>query len=121
MLKKPTPISNRLYNILRDPLRKFLADDIKYQRYFDRFEYLMALIHADIRKEQGWNPWGPEGCFIWRYGRSAGYNVFDDIESEANKKGEEWPLLKEGLFGGSISRFRSVKSEYDKYVSGLRW
>lgn len=119
MLNRATPISDRLYNILRDPLRDFLADDIKYQRYFDKFEYLLALIHADIRKEQGRNPWGPEGRFIWRYRRSMGYNIFDDIESEARKAEEEWPLLKEGFFGGSISRFKSVKSEYDKYISML--
>jgi hypothetical protein len=117
MLKKRTPLSSRLYSILRAPLRDFLADDVRYQRHFDRFEYLMALIHADIRKEQGRNPWGPEGCFSWRYGRSMGYNVFDEIESEASKAEEGWPLLKEGFFGGSISRFRSVKAEYDEYVS----
>jgi len=121
MLKKRTPISNRLYDILREPLRDFLADDFKYQRYFDRFEYLMALIHADIRKEQGRKPWGPEGCFSWRYRHSMGYNIFDEIESEANKEDEKWPLLKEGFFGGSFSRFKSVKSEYDQYISKTGW
>jgi hypothetical protein len=121
MKEKLTPISNRLYTILRNPLKVFLADDIKYQRYFDKFEYLMALIHADIRKEKGRDPWGPEGCFRWRYRRTAGYNVFDDIASEAKNEGEDWPLLKDGFFGGSISRFISVKSEYDEYISGLRW
>jgi hypothetical protein len=119
MLKKRTPISNRLYNVLRYQLNVFLADDSKYQRCFDRFEYLIALIHADIRKEKGRNPWGPEGCFSWRYGRSMGYNVFDDIEAEADKDGEKWPLLKEGFFGGSLSRFKLVKSEYDRYISTL--
>jgi hypothetical protein len=120
MLKKPTPLSNRLYDILREPLRVFLADDFKYQRSFDKFEYLMALIHADIRKEQGGNPWGPEGCFSWRYNLSMRYNIFDDIESEANNEDDKWPLLKEGFFGGSISRFKSVKSEYDQYISKNR-
>jgi hypothetical protein len=121
MLKKLTPISYRLYDILREPLRDFLADDFKYQKYFDKFEYLMALIHADIRKEQGRNPWGPEGCFSWRYRHSSGYNVFDDIEAEAEKDGEKWPLLREGFFGGSLSRFKLVKSEYDGYISTQRW
>jgi hypothetical protein len=120
MLNKRTPINNRLYNILRDPLREFLADDIKYQRCFDKFEYLMALIHADIMKEQGRNPWGPEGCFSWRYRRFAGYNIFDEVGSEVSEAEDEWPLLKEGLFGGSISRFNSVKSKYDEYISKLR-
>ena len=121
MLEKQTPVSNRLYNVLRRPLKIFLADDLKYQRYFDRFEYLIALIHADIRKEEGRNPWGPEGCFSWRYRRSMGYNVFDDIEAEADKDGEKWPLLKEGFFEGSLSRFKLVKSEYDSYISTSRW
>lgn len=120
MTKNPTPISNRLYNVLRHPLKVFLADDIKYQRCFDRFEYLIALIHADIRKEKGRNPWGPEGCFSWRYRRSMGYNVFNDIEAETDKEGEKWPLLIEGFFGGSLSRFKLVKSEYDRHISTLR-
>ena len=87
MQGKAVPLSNRLYNILKEPFKSFLADDIKYQRTFDKFEYLMALIHADLRKEQGRNPWGPEGCFSWRYRYSSGYNVFDDIESEVNVNG----------------------------------
>jgi len=121
MRVKRTPISNRLYNVLRDPLRIFLADNIKYQRYFDRFEYLIALIYADIQKENGKKPWGPEGCFSWRYGRSSGYSISNDIDAETDNEGEKWPLLKEGFFGGSISRFKLVKSEYDKYISTLWW
>lgn len=116
-----TPVSNRMFNILREPLRIYLADEIKYQKYFDRFEYLMALIHADIRKEQGGRPWGPEGCFSWRYRHSSGYNVFDDVDSEVKRDEERWPILKEGFFGGLISRFNSVKSEYDRYISKTMW
>jgi hypothetical protein len=43
-----TPLSDHLYEILRGPFREILPQDIRYQECFDRFEYLFALVHADL-------------------------------------------------------------------------
>jgi hypothetical protein len=34
--------------MLREPLGDYLLDDVQYERAFDRFEYLRALVQADL-------------------------------------------------------------------------
>ena len=48
MERHNTPLNDHLFEVLRDPLRDFLPDEIDYERFFDRFEYLFALISADL-------------------------------------------------------------------------
>lgn len=110
-----TPINNHLYELLREPLRGFLPDDILYKKCFDRFEYLLALVHCDLDLKKGHDGWGPIGCFGWRR------DVLEEIEREAADAGEKWPPLKAGLFDGSIERFKEVKKTYDYRVSKLPW
>jgi hypothetical protein len=64
-----TPVSDYLFAVLREPLREFLPDDVVYQACFDKFEYVVSLVHTDITEPiRGWG-WAPVGCYIWR-GRS---------------------------------------------------
>lgn len=43
-----TPLSDYLYELLREPLRDVLPQEDRYTRCFDRFEYLLALVHSDL-------------------------------------------------------------------------
>src|SRR5439155_22002027 len=45
---KLTAVSNRIWDILREPLREYLPSDSAYDDAFDRFEYLVALVQFDI-------------------------------------------------------------------------
>jgi hypothetical protein len=111
-----TPTCDHLFQILREPLREFLPDDAAYEQRFDRFEYLLALVYADLSNDE----WGPIGCFIWRDGRLNGEDrVAGRIKKEANAAGEDWPPLKAGLFKGSIDRFNEVQVRFDEF-GGLR-
>jgi hypothetical protein len=42
-----TPLSNPLFEALREPLREYLPDDAEYDNAFDWFEYLICLAHID--------------------------------------------------------------------------
>ena len=42
------PVSDHLYARLREPLRGQIPSDDDYQICFDRFEYLLGLIYADL-------------------------------------------------------------------------
>jgi hypothetical protein len=48
-----TPMSDHLFDWLRDPLREFILADDVYEKPFDRFEYLRALVHGDILQKTG--------------------------------------------------------------------
>ena len=116
MGKRYTPLCDHLYEFLRNPLREILPDDTCYQKCFDRFEYLLALVHVDLR---GGDSWGPVGNFAWRYRHDYESSVMKEIELEASHKGSHWPLLQVGLFEGTIGRFKHVKSSFDEFWKGL--
>ncbi|MEW6455121.1 MAG: SIR2 family protein [Acidobacteriota bacterium] len=121
MERRYTPISDLLEEKLREPFKESLSDDTQYKKCFDRFEYLLALVHADLRQKQIGDVWGPIGCFGWRGRRYPEKWIIKEIELEVTQAGKNWLPLKHGLFEGSLERFLNVKTEFDKLVSGLPW
>jgi hypothetical protein len=75
--REHTPLSNHLFEILREPLREYLPDDYVYDKTFDWFEYLLCLAHCDqqvtrpqLAQSKSENPdfsiWAPVGRFCWK-------------------------------------------------------
>jgi hypothetical protein len=116
---KYTPLSDYLYNFLREPLKEYLPLDIRYQECFDRFEYLLALVYADLQEKIDGHIWAPIGRFGW-LGRGAFSldipPIMGEIESEVTKESENWPLLKAGLFDRSVERFQAIKAAFDAEI-----
>ncbi len=110
----PTPYSDYLYRSLQEPLKEFLPQETRYQKCFDRFEYLYGLVQSDFEMEDGFSASGHIGSFGWRY-----VSIMEEIEAEASGAGVDWPLLKAGFFGSDIERFRRVKKGFDDYVKEI--
>lgn len=113
-----TPVSSYLFEVLREPLREILPQDVDYQKCFERFEYLLGLIYVDLneKNDKGYYR-GPVGNF-WRKNRYDSANsIMSKVEHEISENGENLPLLNIGLFDGSIERIQEVKTEYDKHIS----
>lgn len=113
-----TPVSDHLFDKLRDPLREFLPRDEDYQDAFDRFEYLLGLVHADLNRRDtvnGW--WGPFGCFTWR-GSQDGHTS-QKIGAEIDAEGTNWPLLRAGLFAGSLEQLKTAKAKFDDFLKRI--
>ena len=91
-----------------------------YERSFDEFEVLLALLAADARSQNGGWVWGPVGRFGWKH-----FNYpdppFKRVLEEAKAAGNEWLPLRSGLFGGSIERFSAVSEEFQKTLANLHW
>ena len=117
------PLTEHLYQAVREPVRGVLPDDTDYQRCFDLFEYFHGLVHVDLYTRRGHDAWGPVGAFSYRYGRfSSGQDVRSpqkQVEVEAARAGAEWGVLQAGLFEGSMERFNTVKTEYDGVVQRI--
>jgi hypothetical protein len=114
-----TPLNNRLHQLLREPLREILTEDLHYEECFDRFEYLRALVHADLMEKQGLPFAGPAGRFAWKLFRKP--KAIDDIHQEVHEQKEQWPPLQAGLFNGSVSRFIEVENRYLSLIRQLNW
>lgn len=119
MDRRHTPVSDYLNECLRIPLREFAPGEEDYQAAFDRFEYILALVHADqnrwIMQDDSWR--GPLGRFAWR-GQSFGETrVREVIAKEIEAEGENWPPIKAGLFGGSLEQAKTAKSKFDTFLA----
>lgn len=118
-----TPVNNRLQDVLRRPFRPLMPDDNEYAESFDRFEYLLALIWADLSGAAAESsPVPPSGCFGWRH-RHAEVRIAAVIDQELASKADQWPPLVAGLFENSLERARTAKACVDEGVklSGWRW
>lgn len=121
------PVSEHLHETLREPLRQYLPDNEDYDGCFDRFEYLLALVYADLEDKRGDTPfagpgmWGPVGRFGWRRRRYAEYDgELQRLEEEAERGQNDWAPLRAGLFDGSFERFQTVKRGFDEFVGSVR-
>jgi len=120
MDRRHTPVSDYLQGNMRSLLREYIPGDDEYQSTFDRFEYLLALVHADLNRwsvQDGWR--GPIGCFGWRGQHFQQSRIMNVIEKEIETEGANWAPLKAGLFGGSLDQAKKAKSKFDAYLNKI--
>lgn len=116
-----TPMSDHLFELLREDFSDLIPDNEKYENCFDRFEYYVALLYADNEVCSGKNdPWVPTGCFLWRNldwspDGLLGKALIGEIETE----GESSPLLRTGMFGGSVDRIKIAKNAVDASIKNI--
>lgn len=119
-----TPLSEHLYSVLREDFRGLLPKDERYEECFDRFEYLLGLIHVDLSyndQDPSPNGWGPVGAYRWRHRHTPQHRAMVKVENEAAAAGDGWQPLQAGLFGGSYQRFQKVKAAFDSFLVRLQW
>jgi len=114
------PRSEYLFKLLQPMFDDLLFLGRDYEQYFDRFEVLLALVHADLEQVERSHIWGPVGRFGWKFKNEDG-NPLKDIIAEAERQKGSWGPLNVGLFGGDYSRFKSISDEYVRLISGLPW
>jgi hypothetical protein len=111
-------LSNRLRDLLWEPMKEYFAQEPDYDKCFDRFEYLRSLIALYGNQNLGWQHLRCPGRFAWR--RQV-YDVFRDIDQEFQKAGKNWSVLRAGFFGGSADHFREIKQVHDQELAQVRW
>jgi hypothetical protein len=109
------------YEVLRPSFREVIPEDALYDKAFDLFEYLYALVHADLSLKLGGDVWGPLGRFGWKDLRDGAKHIFAVVQRAIDSLGENWPPLKVGLFDGSLERLQTIKGKFDQRIAGLRW
>lgn len=114
------PRSEYLFKLLQPILDDILFLGKSYENIFDRFEVFYALVFMDLTYETNGN-WGPPGRFAWKYSRSFGNSVYEDIENEARLYRDDWLPLKAGMFSGSYERFNKIATEYKLLINNLGW
>ncbi|PCJ54971.1 MAG: peptidase C14 caspase catalytic subunit p20 [Planctomycetota bacterium] len=116
-----TPLSEYLLKLLQPVLDDNLYLGGDYESHFNRFEVLMALIHADLDYDLNKNIWGPIGRFGWKERNKVFQSPFSSILLEAESMNDEWEPLKAGFFNGKYSRFKLISEKYLELIGGLHW
>jgi hypothetical protein len=88
-----------------------------YDRYFDRFEILLALTYADLTDRH----WGPPGRFAWKHSGHRHQSPYTELLEEARQMKDEWPILQAGLFRRSFARFLEIAEAYQRSLDSLNW
>lgn len=112
------PVTEYLFDFLREPLRSVVPDDDGYGMLFDRFEYLTAFAHVlkVDPKEMPTTPF-PGGRFVYRSEWSEGGTVQRLIEEELAEQAEAWGPFRDGFFGDEDwQQFRERKKAFDAEI-----
>lgn len=116
------PMSEYLFKVIQPCVEDLLFLGRDYERLFDKFEVLLALVYADQIFDQRGDVWGPVGRFGWKF--SSGIidkNPFEDLVSEASIKKNTWEPLQAGFFNGSHDRFVQIANGYRELLNRLSW
>jgi len=114
--RRHTPLSDHLVEVLRPWLAELIPLEAEYERQFDRFEYLLGLVHFDLVRGDG-GGWAPVGRFSWRgkHRRTVDAEVGEELLST-----DRHPLLGAGLFLGSRDRLQGSVEGYAAHVAAIR-
>ncbi len=119
------PRSRYLLHYLREPLRAFLPDDTMYSRFFDMFEYVTALIQADLSSQSGRGAAFWPGRFAMQIHNHRDSDPIPTIEqifvADFDKQQDQLPLLKSGAFAGDVERIRAAIDVVHEQVMQWRW
>ena len=117
-----TPLSDYLFDTLRDSLRDYLPGDDDFQNAFDKFEFFIGVVHASLEKrgnQDSW--WGPAGSFSWRnrgFGRDG---LPSQLLKELEAEGQSWAPLQGGLFGGSVDEAKTAMTKFIAHLGRLNY
>ncbi|MDP3147484.1 MAG: hypothetical protein Q8N83_00005, partial [Ignavibacteria bacterium] len=115
-----TPFSDYLASFFQPYFADYILDKNTFYNLFDKFEYVLALIYADINYKENTQFWAPVGSYGWRNQHYYPENtVAKVLEREVKKVNTEHPILKIGLFNNSMQRFLEIKKDLDGFISNL--
>jgi hypothetical protein len=96
----------------------YLGDS--YEPAFDEFEIISSLSYCDLAQRSDGRFWARAGRFAWKR-RSNGGGPYGALITSATLQGQDWPLLREGLFRSSHERFAEVAKGYSAFLNELNW
>ena len=120
-----TPVSDYLHSYMREIVNTYLPDDKKYEEFFDIFEYFIGLIYLDVINEGTSIEFKGStlGRFAWQRGtpfnRERLPQSIEGFMENGLNQGDKWPLLKVGLFNGSIERFKKCREAYENLLKEI--
>jgi len=129
-----TPLSDHLFDLLREPLREYLPDESAYDATFDWLEYLICLAYIDkqmtrsqLLEEKAKNPdfyvWVPLGRFSWKQMER---NVMQktEVAADGSLPSNVAEALRAGFYeagdGTRTDKYNDIRAAVERFFIGVR-
>jgi hypothetical protein len=110
------PQSEYLFKRIQPQLDDLLFLGSDYEQYFDQFEILFSLVHAQSAQYGTFL-----GRFAWKFSSRGADSPFYKLIAEADEYRDTWPPLQAGLFGGSHQTFTDAANKLTGILKQLHW
>jgi hypothetical protein len=117
--QKYAPLSEHLFKTVQPTLDDVLFIGRDYESFFDEFELLFALVLHHLKDGSG-TPSSFYGRFAWKYDDGEN-SPFHKLKNKVEVEGDRWGPIRNGLFGGSVERFRETALNFETKLSKLNW
>jgi hypothetical protein len=117
---KHTPVSERAFDVLREPILQIVNNEDEYNALYDKAEYLFAVnywYNESLDEKKGLTlekSWAPIGRFGYKF--RDGWKVENILDYEFTLK-DEWSAIKVGFFGASFDNFIKCNDAIKKWLS----
>ncbi len=119
--RRYTPVNDHLAEVLYPALKEILPNRDTFEDSFDEFEYVHSLVFMDMYSNLTNRSWSPVGRFSWRNKNSPEEHIANKIGQSIAAAGQNWPLLRVGLFGGSLDRLQTIRGDLDQRIARSGW
>lgn len=119
---KKVPVSERVFDILREIIFQIVNNEDEYDILFDKAEYFYAVNYwynetLDIKKGRTLEEsWAPVGRFGYKFRHNSKVEII--FEQEFTQK-DDWAAIKAGFFGSSFITFNKCSDAVISWISKL--
>lgn len=115
------PFSDWLYDKMREPSRRVIYDDSRYEASFDKWEILLALACGFSSIAPGERYWVPPGRFSYR--KRSVDAVLGEIGGSLDLSGNASDFVKSGIFGSTVSECKAQLARFTEFAQqqNARW
>jgi len=123
MSTKRYAMSEWLRNALREPAKRVIVDDGRYDYLFDFFEMLIALAYAQVSKEKSPSQyWVPTSHYVHRL--DSRRRVFAEIRASILAHASRSPFVVAGVFGRDAAELEAnliALEGFSRQVANQSW
>jgi hypothetical protein len=118
-----TPVSEHLFNLMKEDLREFACSIEDFEWLFDQFEILCALSYVDASIAFDEDPSAAERWFpVGRFSRHKSYyderiKGVDNWVTQAATERDNWPPIAAGMFSGDYNRFSKLLAAFKNWFA----
>jgi len=120
-----TPVSEHLFNLMKEDLREFAGSIEDFEWLFDQFEILCALSYVDASIAFDEDPSAAERWFpVGRFSRHKSYyderiKGVDNWVTQAATERDNWPPIAAGMFSGDYNRFSKLLAAFKNWFAKI--